>query len=71
MYKSIQWVPSNYLSNISNTWHDVRLLQEAAAEGAKNLMDNIRQVSFNKPFPVEEIQNIQDTASGKELYLIM
>lgn len=28
-------------------------------------MDNIRQVSVVKPFPVEDIQNIQDTASGK------
>lgn len=27
-------------------------------------MDNIRQVSVVKPFPVEDIQNIQDTASG-------
>ncbi|XP_062611722.1 uncharacterized protein LOC134273545 [Saccostrea cucullata] len=37
---------------------------ETAAEGTRVLMDNIRQVSFNNPFPVEEIQNIQDTASG-------
>lgn len=35
------------------------------AEGTKVLMDNIRQVSVVKPFPVEDIQNIQDTASGK------
>lgn len=31
-------------------------------------MDNIWQVSTNKPFPVEEMQNIQDSATSTKIF---